>query len=224
MNLKTVILIPAYNTHEYLPEVVSQIKRSEASCPVVIVDDGSVPSLDTIIEQKDGITILRHNRNYGKGKSIKTGIEYIMNNTDAGAVITMDGDGQHNAKHLSAFISAGAQNPKAVIIGKRNFSASVMPIPRIISNYLSSKMLSVKLHKPIKDSQCGFRLIPRFLWNTVFACREEGFQFESEFLVRAVHQGAIPLFIPIETIYNSSKSNINKLNDIKKFIKIYLNL
>ena len=61
--------------------------------------------------------------------------------------------------------------------------------------------------KKIKDSQCGFRMYKNSIFkSTIF--NEEGFQFESELLLKLGRDIYIKQ-IPIKTIYNKLTSMIN---------------
>ena len=51
---------------------------------------------------------------------------------------------------------------------------------------------------------------------------QNGFQFESEFLLKLDKEKRIKQ-IPINTIYNGSKSHINKIKDTIKFVKLISN-
>ncbi len=221
---KIVILIPYFNAQNYLPELIDKILTIIPEINIVLVNDGSTNNSENInneILKNKHIHIIQHPQNLGKGASIKTGIKFISENISCDSIITLDADGQHPAHRIPEFIEQHNMYPQDLIIGSRRFHPAKMPIPRIISNSLSSRLLSWKLKQKIEDSQCGFRLIPKNLWEIALKCKENGFQFETEFLINTVKNGNSIKFSPIETIYNGSPSAIKKTNDIITFIKLY---
>jgi len=223
---KIAILIPYYNAQDYLPPLIAEIVSLHPEIPIVLVDDGSTDQTADLLARAgfQHLHPVHHSSNQGKGASLKTGIRYISEYFPGHAIITMDADGQHPARRLQDFIDHHVSCPEALIIGKRRFHPSLMPLARIISNSLSSKLLGWKLKQKIEDSQCGFRLIPPVLHLTGLQCKETGFQFETEFLLKAAQAGYPLKFTPIETIYNGSPSAIKKTNDILTFIRLYFNV
>lgn len=63
--------------------------------------------------------MVAYERNRGKGYALKRGIERALARGFAYA-ITMDGDGQHSASDIPAFVEANRQWPGSIILGNRN--------------------------------------------------------------------------------------------------------
>lgn len=217
---KTALIIPVYNEpgFETLYERLTSVSND---FDIVIIDDGSDVPVSRLLKNSIGTntTIYRNEFNLGKGASIKRAIKVLVEMNYAGPAIIMDGDGQHAIEDLHLFKEAVKDHP--FVIGRRQFSSDIMPLPRIFSNYVSSKLLGLKLGAPIYDSQCGFRALQPNLFPVLLECRENGFQFETEMIIRIHKAGIVPYYVPIRTIYNNSRSHINKLQDIISFLKIY---
>lgn len=220
---KTAIIIPVYNEHYSLEQLLFQINQLYPSISIIVVDDGSTPPILLDPKKNWGNTyLLRNKKNMGKGFSIRKGAQFADSVLHADYFITMDSDGQHAPEDLKQIFKF--LRNQDFVIGWRNFSLQKMPFARILSNSISSFLLSKKLHYPIKDSQCGLRGFKRDLLEIVLECKENGFQFESEWIIRACKEKHYPVFVPIQTIYNSSKSHINKIRDIITFIKLFFTL
>jgi hypothetical protein len=96
-----------------------------------------------------------------------------------------------------------------------------MPFMRVLSNTITSKVLSIKTKQNILDSQSGFRgfdasIIQDILPDTT------GFEAESEMILRVAKKGIQISFIDISTKYDNQKSSIKALDVIPKFIKVIL--
>ena len=96
-----------------------------------------------------------------------------------------------------------------------------MPILRYLSNTLTSFIISKITGQDIKDSQCGFRLIKKDVLDTI-NISENGFQFESEFILMCARKNIKMFFVNIPTVYNDSSSNISHFRDTYKFVRLII--
>ena len=214
--MKLLILIPCYNTHEYLNKLLSLL-ISQTNNHILLVDDGSSPSLNVDKFQNDNINIKRNDINRGKGYSIKLGFQYAIENNYT-HVITLDGDMQHDPGDISKFINSDRNSD--FVIGYRKF-AKPMPYSRILSNSITSGIISTLIHKKINDSQCGYR---RYKLSAINGYRfeENGYLLESEILLNCINKSTTVNNVAIKVIYDGSPSHINKVNDSLRFVKLIL--
>ena len=100
--MKSVIIIPTLNPNNKIIELVQDLKKEDFDM-LVVVDDGSKKECQEIFNklEKLGCKVTHHKENYGKGKAIKTGIEFANNNfKEFLGYITVDGDYQHLPKDV----------------------------------------------------------------------------------------------------------------------------
>lgn len=211
--IKACVVIPAYNESEAIGSIIKQIRQQEME--VVVIDDGS--SDNTVqISRDSGAIVLSNFRNQGKGFSLKRGLKYALDrNFDA--VITIDGDGQHSPQDLPRFIQKAETSVAGIIIGNRIHNPRQMPIIRILTNKLMSWFISKLVRQRIPDTQCGFRLIKRKLLEKMKFTTQR-FEAESEILFQASLLSYKIESIPIKSIYQKEKSQINPFFDTVRFI------
>jgi len=171
--------------------------------------------------EKYDIEIISNEFNSGKGCSLKKGFNLFLENGSTDFLLCMDADLQHPPESVPDFLLQAEKYPGSIYIGRRKKKPAEMPVLRIVSNALSSLILSAVTGKKIEDSQCGLRLIPRSVLEKI-ELKETGFQFETEFILEAAKQDFNFKFVPIPTIYNGSNSYINHLGDTFTFIKLVL--
>ena len=94
-----------------------------------------------------------------------------------------------------------------------------MPAHRILSNSITSYILSKLTGQKIEDSQCGYRLIKRKVIEKM-ELGEDGYQLESEMLLKSAQNDVKIDFVPIPTIYNTEKSHMRNFSDTLKFIRL----
>ena len=217
------IIVPAYNPNMvHLKELIHRLKSLNLphEVEILIVDDGSSLPISKNDFSQD-IQILRHVVNKGKGAGLRTGFVHFMKKDVVYLVITIDADLQHPPEIIPDFIQAYEKGKGELIIGYRRRALSIMPFHRIFSNMFTSLIISTLTGQLIKDSQNGFRLHGREILQKV-QLKEDGFQMESEILIKAGWRGFRIGFVPMPTIYSQEKSSINNVKDTLNFILLIL--
>jgi glycosyltransferase involved in cell wall biosynthesis len=220
------VIIPAYNPdHLQLQELIERLQQVTAVQPlrILVVDDGSQPPLQLPQQATPPGQLLRHNRNRGKGAALKTGFHYFFSDHGFELVITLDADLQHPPEKIPEFIQAYREGKGDIIIGFRRRIPAVMPLARILSNTLTSLIISLLTGQMVRDSQCGFRLIKKSALDHI-RLKESGFHMESELLILAGGRGVRFGFVEIPTIYRQEKSSINNAADTLNFVRLILRI
>jgi len=124
---------------------------------------------------------------------------------------------QHNPKSIPALLSE--LDNFDLVVGNRLKDLSGMPFQRIMSNKLTSFLLSKKTGLKIIDSQCGFRAFSRKVLLNVQS-RSNGYEAESEIIILTARAGFKIGFVEVQTIYGNEKSKLNPVKAIFGFIKV----
>ncbi|HJT17310.1 MAG TPA: glycosyltransferase family 2 protein, partial [Thermoanaerobaculia bacterium] len=193
VRMKIVALIPAYNAAQTVGDVVRECKKFLDV--VVVVNDGSrdeTASAATIA----GAEVVAHAQNRGKGAALKTGFAWALEQ-GIDAVITLDADGQHLPREIPKFIDAFKETHADLIIGGRSHLFDQMLPRRRMANRFSAWSISKASGRKVTDSQSGFRLYSANLLRNV-RLRTDGFDMESEVIVRAGRDGFKIKTIPID--------------------------
>lgn len=199
--MKLAIVIPCLDAERTIGDVVRG--ASASGHPVVVVDDGS-NDRSTNEAERAGATVLRHAKNRGKGAALQTGFAWAAAE-GARAVATLDADGQHDPRELPSLLAAHEQNPRALVIGVRDFQPGAMPKWSRIGNRISTYWISKYAGRPHRDTQSGFRVYPRVLFASA-PLRSRRFETESELVLYAARFGLPLVEVPIRTIYNNGRA------------------
>jgi|TARA_B100001105_G_scaffold55887_1_gene42525 glycosyltransferase involved in cell wall biosynthesis len=184
---------------------------------LLVIDDGSLDATAQILND-NGIPHLSHETNLGKGAAIKSGAKWAIEN-NFHWILTLDADQQHPPSSIPVFMERMKEG--VILIGQRTDLKS-MPLLRVFSNTFTSLLLSIRTNHLLRDSQCGFRLIPLSLLKEV-TFKQNGFQFESELLIKASYADYTIKHINIPTVYGSEKSAMRNIYDTIKFAAMYFN-
>ena len=99
-NLKTLLIIPAYNEEDCILNVARKIKSS--GYDYIIVNDGSTDSTLRICKENN-LNVLDLPRNLGIGGAVQAGHKYALRN-GYDVDIQVDGDGQHDISYIPLLI------------------------------------------------------------------------------------------------------------------------
>jgi glycosyltransferase involved in cell wall biosynthesis len=190
---RVVAIIPALNAERTLPRVIEDTTREIA--PVLVIDDGSTDRTSEVA-RAGGAIVLRHDVNRGKGAALKTGFAWALENGYDG-VITLDADGQHLPGEIPKFVRERQASGADLILGGRAHLFQHMLPRRRNANRFSAWCISKCAGVPVPDSQSGFRYYSANLIRGV-ELRADGFDMESEVIVRAGRRGFRIVTIPIE--------------------------
>lgn len=213
------VVIPAYNAESTIEEVVRRTKSVSPEIKVIVVDDGS---RDRTAEfaRKASARVISHERNKGKGIALQTGFSKALSE-GAEAVITLDADCQHAPEEIPWFVQKWLNSGADLIIGTREIKLGKMPAIRVLTNSLSSLLVSLLGGKRIKDSQSGYRLLSRRLINEL-PVKCPGYGAESEFVIKTATLGYKIECVPISTIYGCEKSYIHPVKQPLLFLGLIL--
>lgn len=215
---KYCVLIPVYNEETNVVQLAEKLETLEI--PYLFVDDGSTDKTLTTLWFKD-IPTIAYFPNRGKGYAIKLGAKYLIN---AGYewILIMDADGQCAIDDIEKFDINLLLHEETthIFIGNRMHNASTMPKIRYWTNKLMSLVISKLADISIPDSQCGFRLIHKSVFETL-DLKSDRFELESEMLIKAGKGNLIVRSIPIQCIYDKNRrSKIRPFRDTWNFLKL----
>jgi hypothetical protein len=135
----------------------------------------------------------------------------------------MDGDGQHQAGDIPAFVQKAKATQAALVIGNRMQDALSIPWLRRQANRWMSWQISRRVGKNLPDTQCGFRLVDLKIW-AALPCHTRRFEIESEMLIAFLDAGCRVDFVPIQVIGRAAHSHINPLTDAWRWCKWWRSL
>ena len=212
------ILIPAYQPDAALVDVVQGLADAGAE-RVVVINDGSRPSCDSIFDQVAEIEIaevIPHAVNLGKGRALKTGLNHIhARYPDVAGIVTADADGQHAVEDICRVATRlVTSSDSALVLGTRTISSDI-PFRSWFGNQLTRYVFRFLVGKNIADTQTGLRGIPREVVPTFLRLQGEGYEYELNMLIATKKESIAIEEESIRTIYldGNKSSHFNPLLD-----------
>lgn len=201
---KVLVLIPLYNHGATVRRVAEGVLAQKL--PLLVVDDGSNDGGAENLAGLD-LTVIRHERNQGKGAAILTGLAYARQK-GMQHLLTIDADGQHDPVDIPNLLKVQAQDPYAIVVGKRDFDAANVPGSSRFGRRFSNFWLRLQTGIRLGDVQSGFRCYPVSVLERL-NLRQNRYAFEVEVLVKAAW-GGVPLRdAPVSVYYPPNGERIS---------------
>ncbi len=210
------IVIPVFNHGNTACDVAR--KAISLGLPVVAVDDGSTDGVFDRLRQIQGLMVLRHRTNRGKGAALLTGMRAV-HAQGANWAIAVDADGQHDPVEARALMDAVPTGERPVVVGcRQGMLAARAPWTSRFGREFSNFWVRISGGPKIADSQSGFRIypLPEALNLPVKARR---FQFEIEVLVKARWQGLPVVEHPVGVDYRPGGRRISHFHPFYDFLR-----
>ncbi|HUS37297.1 MAG TPA: glycosyltransferase family 2 protein [Verrucomicrobiae bacterium] len=211
-------VIPCFNEVGSIGAVVRAVLQFVAV--IWVVDDGSADGTGAEAERA-GATVIRLERNLGKGAALREGLK-AARGAGFKFAVTLDGDGQHDAGDVAELLKA-ARGGADLVIGNRMGSSGVMPWVRCFVNRWMSGRLARRLGVECPDSQCGFRVIRLDAWEKL-ELRQNRFEVESEMLAAFARAGMKIAFVPVKCLPAKRASRIRPIVDSVRWFRWFVNL
>ena len=237
-------ILPSYNESLNLNKLLSNFKKffknKKITVIIVIVDDGSTDNSADIIKKfikknatkKFTIKILKHKKNLGLGRALKTGFEHcfsIGNNDDI--LISMDTDNSHTVSLSYQMAKKISSNKQDLVIASRyQLTSKTKGLNKLRKILSFGAAILYKIFFPIKnvnDYTSGFRAFRlgkiRNAWKldkNFFS--EKGFSASADILIKLYKVRNKIRFgeMPINLRYDLKKGD----SKMKIFKTIYLNI
>lgn len=213
-------VIPAYEPDEKMLAVIDDIS-SLTDFHIIVINDGSgKDKLPIFAEAAKKAIVLTHEVNKGKGRGIKTALEYIKEHeADTVGIVIADADGQHKVEDIIRVSEALKSSPDKLIMGCRRFSGKI-PLRSKFGNNITKFVFSFAAGVKVSDTQTGLRGFSSKLIPFMLSVSGDRYEFEMNMLLECAREGIRFYEVPIETVY-LGKNESSHFNPIKDSWRIY---
>jgi len=189
------IVVPAFNEAARIGTSIEKIHafmgKSPVSCELIVVDDGSEDNTSEVVAQArvKGLRLLKNNRNYGKGYTVRNGVLAASGTY----VLFTDADLSAPIEEADKLFDVALKENADIVIGSRAVDRSYIEKHqsrfREVGGIFFNFMVRLLLGLPLSDTQCGFKLFNRQTCLPLFQLQTiPGFGFDAELLFLAKRQ------------------------------------
>ncbi|MBI2564766.1 glycosyltransferase family 2 protein [Candidatus Woesearchaeota archaeon] len=192
---KLSVIIPVFNEKNTIEEVVKRVQSVKILLEkeIIIVDDGSTDGTRIVLKKLDGVKIIFHEKNKGKGAAIRTGIQ----NATGDIILVQDADLEYKPEEYPKLIQPIIEGKTDVVYGSR-FMGDHMP--RYYFNYLGNKLLTFLTNllygSNITDMETCYKVIKADILKAI-PLNATKFDFEPEITAKLLKRGHTIFEVPI---------------------------
>jgi glycosyltransferase involved in cell wall biosynthesis len=195
MNLS--VIIPVYNEEKSIREILRRVQATGLATEIVIVDDGSQDGTREILKEldgKDGIRVILHEKNQGKGAAVRTG----LNAATGDILLIQDADLEYDPRDYPALLRPIEENLADVVYGSRFLGAPrrTAMFWHMVANKLLTFATNLLYNNILTDMETGYKVFRREILDgmTLHAKR---FDFEPEFTAKILKRNVRIFEVPI---------------------------
>ena len=189
MSLKLNVIIPCYNeknTIEIIIDKVLKVNIEPHKKKIIIIDDHSNDGSRDILkkyENKNDMEILYHEKNYGKGKAIRSGLAKV----EEGLVLIQDADLEYNPRDYKKLLKPFEEAKADVVYGSRFLGGQDYSRIHYFWHFLANKILTFLCNfftnLNMTDMETGYKVFKKEHVDKI-SLNEDSFGIEPELTIK----------------------------------------
>ena len=194
-DLRLSVVVPAYNEHSTIEEVIRRIRQHACDVQIVVVDDASTDGTGDVLARLAGeeaggsLVVIRHERNRGKGAALRTGFERVTGEV----VLIQDADLEYDPAEYPRLVWPILEDKADVVYGSR-FSAAVphrvLYFWHAVANRTLTMLSNLTTDLNLTDMETCYKAFRREVIETVRpTLKENGFGIEPELTAKVARRG-----------------------------------
>ncbi|MCP6718256.1 MAG: glycosyltransferase family 2 protein [Patescibacteria group bacterium] len=215
--IKTSIIIPAYNEEKGIEKVIANVKKHlNQECEIIVVNDGSTDRTKNILEQMPSIKVINHLENRGYGAALKSGIQKAR----GGYVLIIDADGTYPTESISDLLNQKERYD--MVVGARINPQSQIPLARKPVKWLLTQLANYLTGTKIPDLNSGLRIIKGDVLNQFIHLLPDGFSFTTTITLALLTNNYQVKYFPINYYKRKGESKIKPIRDTLNFLQLII--
>ena len=191
------MIIPVYNEIATIKIVLERVLATGLATEILLVDDGSTDGTRDLLIGLDGhqgIRVILHPKNRGKGAAVRTGISAATGNV----VLIQDADLEYDPCDFPALLKPIQEGKADVVYGSRFMGGPhrVTMFWHLLANQLLTLTTNLLYNSILSDMETGYKAFRREVLENI-KLRANRFDFEPEFTAKILKQKARIFEVPI---------------------------
>ena len=216
--MKLSILIPIYNERATVLEIIKRVQAVAFEKEIIAVDDGSTDGTRELLPEteKDGVIVLYHDYNRGKGAAIRTALERATGDI----IVIQDADLEYDPRDYGQLVQPIVEGRAKVVYGSRFLGPRMaMFFWHMLANKMLTLMTNILYDTILSDMETGYKAFRADVIMNMML-RSHRFDFEPEVTAKVLKQRIRIFEVPI-SYYGREYSEGKKIGMKDGFIAIW---
>ena len=201
---KLSVLVPVYNERRYVGELLRRVVAAPLpnglAREIIVVDDGSTDGTSEALaaaaaEHPDVVRVVRHERNRGKGASVRTAIAHATGDL----AILQDADLEYDPREYAAVLGPILDGDADAVYGSRFLAAGrhrVLYYWHSVGNRMLTRLSNIFTNLNLTDMETCYKAFRMSVLKTI-PIRSNRFGLEPELTAKAAKRGYRVWEVPI---------------------------
>ena len=184
--MKLSVIIPVFNEVQNIQEILKRVQATALAWEIVVVDDDSKDGTRDLLQKldgKDGLRVIFHDRNQGKGAAVRTGLLAARGDL----LLIQDADLEYSPHDYPALLKPIDEGIADVVYGSRFLGGPrrATMFWHMIANHLLTFITNILYDAILSDMETGYKVFRREVLNGM-KLRSNRFNFEPEFTAKVL--------------------------------------
>ena len=193
--MKLSVIIPVYNEVGTILKMVEKVRGVPLDKEIIVVDDGSTDGTRSLLEGcREGIKVIFHETNQGKGAAVQTAIPYVTGDI----VIIQDADLEYDPSEYLRLIAPILEGKADVVYGSRFLGRShrVLLFWHSVGNRVVTTLSNRLTNLNLTDMVTGYKVFRAEVLERI-RIESKRFGFEPEITAKIAKLGCRIYEVPI---------------------------
>ena len=193
------VIIPCYNEVNTIAEVLRRVQAVGLADEIIIVEDGSTDGTRPVLqqieaEQPDGVRVIYHDHNQGKGAALVTGFKHATSDV----LLIQDADFEYDPREYPVLLKPLEEGISPVVYGSRFLGGprKAMNFWNMVANKILTLATNMMYNAILSDMETCYKVFRREVVQGM-SIHARGFDFEPEFTAKVLKQGIRIYEVPI---------------------------
>ena len=153
--MKLSVIIPVYNEADNIKRILSAVENVKINKEIIVVDDFSTDGTREFLRKKQGIKLVFHKKNMGKGAAIRSALKIASGDF----VIIQDADLEYSPNQYTRLFKPIEENSTKVVYGSRILGKGVFLKSSYYANRFLTLLTNVLFNGHITDMETCYKMI-----------------------------------------------------------------